>query len=103
MMSMISKETKHLINKGLKPENIHNPYIYEMWQKNKFKLGEHITSIDAAFYIVPMINAIQRSGTIEENYTHDFFTTEEAIEDTRKLKVKILKLNLLKILIPIFW
>lgn len=66
MMSLTSFETKHLINKGFEPENIHNPYIYEMWQKNKFKLGEHITSIDAAFYIVPMINAIQRSGTIEE-------------------------------------
>lgn len=66
MMSLTSFETKHLINKGFEPDNIHNPYIYEMWQKNKFKLGEHITSIDAAFYIVPMINAIQRSGTIEE-------------------------------------
>lgn len=66
MMSLTSIETKHLINKGFLPENIHNPYIYEMWQKNKFKLGEHITSIDAAFYIVPMINAVQRSGSIEE-------------------------------------
>lgn len=66
MMSLTSFETKHLINLGFEPKNIHNPYIYEMWQKNKFKLGEHITSIDAAFYIVPMINAIQRSGTIEE-------------------------------------
>ena len=66
MMSLTSIETKHLIMKGFKPENIHNPYIYEMWQKNKFKLGEHITSIDAAFYIVPMINAVQRSGEIEE-------------------------------------
>ena len=66
MMSLTSIETKHLIHKGFEPNNIHNPYIYEMWQKNKFKLGEHITSIDAAFYIVPMINAVQRSGTIEE-------------------------------------
>ena len=66
MMSLTSIETKHLITKGFEPDNIHNPYIYEMWQKNKFKLGEHITSIDAAFYIVPMINAVQRSGTIEE-------------------------------------
>lgn len=66
MMSLTSIETKHLINKGFKPENIHNPYIYEMWQKNHFKLGDHIKSIDAAFYIVPMINAVQRSGTIEE-------------------------------------
>ena len=66
MMSLTSIETKHLIIKGFESENIHNPYIYEMWQKNKFKLGEHITSIDAAFYIVPMINAVQRSGTIKE-------------------------------------
>lgn len=66
MMSLTSIETKHLIHKGFEPKNIHNPYIYEMWQKNKFKLGEHITSIDAAFYIVPMVNAVQRSGTIEE-------------------------------------
>ena len=66
MMSLTSIETKHLIMKGFEPENIHNSYIYEMWQKNKFKLGEHITSIDAAFYIVPMINAVQRSGEIEE-------------------------------------
>ena len=66
MMSLTSIETKHIIMHGFEPDNIHNPYIYEMWQKNKFKLGEHITSIDAAFYIVPMINAVQRSGTIEE-------------------------------------
>ena len=66
MMSLTSIETKHLINKGFEPENIKNPYIYEMWQKNHFKLGDHITSIDAAFYIVPMVNAVQRSGTIEE-------------------------------------
>ena len=66
MMSLTSIETRVLISEGFKSENIHNPYIYEMWQKNKFKLGEQITSIDAAFYIVPMINAVQRSGTIEE-------------------------------------
>lgn len=66
MMSLTSIETKHLINKGFEPQNIHNPYIYGMWQKNSFKLGDHISSIDAAFYIVPMINAVQRSGTIDE-------------------------------------
>ncbi len=66
MMSLTSIETKHLINKGFEPDNIHNPYIYGMWQKNSFKLGDHINSIDAAFYIVPMINAVQRSGTLEE-------------------------------------
>ena len=66
MMSLTSIETKHIITKGFEPENIHNPYLYESWQKNKFKLGEHLTSIGAAFYIVPLVNAVQRSGTIEE-------------------------------------
>jgi single-stranded-DNA-specific exonuclease len=37
-----------------------------MWQKNQFKLGEHITSWGAAFYIAPFVNAMVRSGTQEE-------------------------------------
>lgn len=66
MMDLRSIETKHLINKGLEPDRIVNPYIYGMWQKNSFKLGENPTSWGIVFYIVPMINAICRSGTIEE-------------------------------------
>lgn len=37
-----------------------------MWQKNKFKLGDNPTPIGVAFYVVPFINAITRSGTQEE-------------------------------------
>jgi single-stranded-DNA-specific exonuclease len=66
MMSLLSIETKHLINKGFEPDNIHNPFIYSIWQKNQFKLGDHITSWGAAFYIAPFVNAIVRSGTQEE-------------------------------------
>lgn len=66
MMSLRSFETRHLINKGLQPENIKNPFIYEMWQKNKFKLGDKPTSWGVTFYIVPFVNAITRSGTLEE-------------------------------------
>ncbi len=66
MVDIKSIETKHLINKGFAPENIHNPFIYEMWQRNKFKLGDNITGWGAAFYIVPFVNAITRSGTQEE-------------------------------------
>ena len=36
MMSLRSMETKHLIFKGFKEENIKNPFIYEMAQKNSF-------------------------------------------------------------------
>lgn len=66
MQSLLSLETKHLINKGFKTENIHNPFIYYMWEKNKFKLGDEITPWGATFYIVPLVNAITRSATMEE-------------------------------------
>jgi single-stranded-DNA-specific exonuclease len=66
MVSLQSIETKHLINKGFDPKNVHNPFIYNMWQRNQFKLGDKITSWGAAFYIAPFINAIVRSGTQEE-------------------------------------
>lgn len=66
MMSLHSFETRRLITKGLNPELIRNPFIYEMWQKNKFKLGEKPTAWGFTFYIVPFINAITRTGTLEE-------------------------------------
>ena len=66
MMSLRSCETRRLIFKGLEPDNIRNPFIYEMWQKNKFKLGDTPTAWGATFYIVPLVNAITRSGTLEE-------------------------------------
>ena len=66
MMSLQSFETKHLILEGFKPENIKNPFIFEMWQKNMFKLTEHITPMGAAFYIAPFVNAMVRSGTMDE-------------------------------------
>lgn len=66
MMSLKSCETRWLITKGLDPANVHNPFIYEMWQKNKFKLGDTPTAWGATFYIVPLVNAITRSGTLEE-------------------------------------
>lgn len=64
MMDARSVETKTLIQKGLK--HLSNPFIYFMAQKNAFKLGSKITPIGAAFYIVPLLNAVQRSGTHEE-------------------------------------
>ena len=66
MMSLRSYETRHLIFKGLDPDHIHNPFIYEMWQKNMFKLTDHPTAWGVTFYIVPFVNAITRSGTLEE-------------------------------------
>ena len=67
MMSMLSIETKHLILKGFLDENIKNPFIRGMAERNSYSLGGRITPIGAAFYIAPFVNAMVRSGTIEEN------------------------------------
>ena len=64
MMDLRELETRALVTAGLK--DLHNPYIYYMAQRNAFKLGSKITPIGAAFYIIPLLNAIQRSGTQEE-------------------------------------
>lgn len=66
MMSLREFETKHLITKGFKEENIHNPFIRGMADKNAFTLGTKITSMGAAFYIAPFVNAMVRSGEKEE-------------------------------------
>lgn len=66
MMSMTSFETKHLIQKGLEDENLKNPFITYMADKNSFSLKGKLTPINVAFYIAPYINAIVRSGTLEE-------------------------------------
>ena len=63
MMSLRSFETRYLITKGFKKENIKNPFIDYMLDKNSFPLSKadyvssdssmSCTSIGAAFFIVP--------------------------------------------------
>lgn len=64
VMSLRDLETSYLTRKGL--ENIQNPFMREMVEKNSYQLGADITSIGVAFYIVPYINAVARLGTKEE-------------------------------------
>ena len=64
MMSMTSFETKHLISKGLK--QVQNPFFAAMADKNSYSMGDKITPIGVAFYVAPFVNAIVRSGTMEE-------------------------------------
>lgn len=76
MVSLHSFETRYLITKGFKKENIKNPFIDYMIEKNSFPLSKSdyassnpqsaCTSIGAAFFIVPFVNAITRSGTMEQ-------------------------------------
>lgn len=64
MMSMTSMETKHLINKGF--HNVKNPFFYNLAQKNSYSMNNKINHTSVAFYIAPYINAICRSGTLQQ-------------------------------------
>ena len=66
MMSMLSFETKHLIQIGLKEDNLRNPFITYMIEKNRYSIGDKVTPIGVAFYVAPFVNAIVRSGTNDE-------------------------------------
>ena len=66
MMDLRELETKHLIVKGFRDENVHNPFIRGMAEKNAFSIGPKLTSMGAAFYIAPFVNAMVRSGEKEE-------------------------------------
>lgn len=64
MMDLREYETKHLINLGLK--QITNPYFKGMTIKNEYSLGGKVTPFGVAFYIAPYVNAVTRSGTMDE-------------------------------------
>ena len=59
-------ENRAIIKKGLK--NIKNPFFYYMVEKNRFSIDKMggINYMSMAFYVTPFINAIVRSGTMEE-------------------------------------
>ena len=64
MMSMTAIETKHLENKGF--QNLKNPFFVHLAEKNSYSMKDKINHMSVAFYIAPYINAICRSGTIEQ-------------------------------------
>lgn len=66
MMDYRSIETRSIIAHGLR--NIKNPFFYYMCEKNKFSINKMggINYMSIAFYVTPFINAVVRSGTMEE-------------------------------------
>lgn len=64
MMSLKEIETKHLIEKGFK--QLQNPFFEAMVEKNDYSMKSKVNPISVAFYVAPYVNAIVRSGTIEE-------------------------------------
>ena len=66
MMSLRSIETKHLIFKGFEPDNIHNPFIDAMMEKQEYSMSKKSLPNGVAWYITPFINAMVRSGEEKE-------------------------------------
>ncbi len=66
MMDVRSIETRYLITNGLK--DIQNPLLKEMANRQAHQFEGGITPMGAAFYIAPFINAVMRSGTLEEKF-----------------------------------
>ena len=64
MMNTSVFETHQIIKDGL--QRIQNPFFVEMMNRQKFQFEGGITPFGIAFYIVPYINAMTRSGTNEE-------------------------------------
>lgn len=66
MMDLKDFETHYLVKDGL--QRIRNPFFVEMVTRQHYKLDNNITPFGIAFYVVPYINAMTRSGTLEEKY-----------------------------------
>ena len=64
MGSLLEIENRYIIKNGL--ENINNYFFKVLIEKQSYSMGGEITPITVAFYIVPLINAMIRVGTIEE-------------------------------------
>lgn len=66
MMSLRDFETKHLVFKGLQTKNIHNPFLNAMIEKQEYSLSKKSLADGIAWYITPYINAVVRSGDLQE-------------------------------------
>lgn len=66
MMDVRQLENRYYIVKGL--QNITNPFIKALLEKQAFSTGGKLNPTTIAFYIVPLINAMIRVGSMEEKY-----------------------------------
>lgn len=64
MMSMLSYENQYIIQTGFR--NINNFFFKVLIDKQSYSMNNKISPITVAFYIVPMINAMIRVGSMDE-------------------------------------
>ena len=86
MMDTRDLETHYLIQAGL--NSIRNSFIAAMAERNSYSLGDELTPIGVAFYIVPYINAVTRVGSMAEKLLlfESFLTwkADELIPSTKR-------------------
>lgn len=65
VMPLTELETRYIIMRGM--EEFKNPLLRTMVEKDNFHFGgQNLTPFNITWYIAPYINAISRSGTMEE-------------------------------------
>ncbi len=57
-------ETRWIIEYGM--SHIRNPFIKEMMKRMDFKINGKLNPFKVSFYIAPFVNAMNRSGTLDE-------------------------------------
>lgn len=67
VMDLRSDETRFLVLEGLKPENIHNPFLKQCLFSNDHKLKGYFTPTKIGFQVGPMFNAVSRISPIAES------------------------------------
>ena len=63
-MSLLSYETKRLINKGI--WKIRNKFFLALIEKQSYSMNDIVNIINVQFYIAPLINGMIRAGSFEE-------------------------------------
>lgn len=63
-MDMREFETRYYVLKGLK--QINNPFLKALIEKQEYSMKGIVNITNVSFYIAPLINAVVRSGTMEE-------------------------------------
>lgn len=64
MGSVLEIENRYIIKKGL--EKIYNFFFQTLIDKQSYSMNNEVNATTVAFYIVPLINAMIRVGTMEE-------------------------------------
>lgn len=64
IMDLRDFETRWIIEYGM--SHIRNPFIKEMMKRMDFKINGKLNPFKVSFYIAPFVNAMNRSGTLDE-------------------------------------